>query len=209
MFKKSFVFAAVVAAFSATSLAAEVSIYGIIDSGIAVRHKAPSNGASKDTSVEMATGIMMGNRFGFRGKEQITDSLAVSFVLEGGYEGDTGNLFSYGGDRSRIFGRESQVSVHTPYGTLSFGRVGNLMSGNGTYGIWANNASPFGIGFLESGSQYTMQGYSRLDNAVTYKTPDFAGLTAIAQYSFANNGQENPDESVVRHSIIPSKRHSA
>lgn len=179
---------------SAACAAPAFEAYGVVDSGLVVRNAPNASGDSK-TNVSMGSGIMMGNRVGVRGREVISDDLAVSFVLEGGFDSDTGQLYSYGGDRSRIFGRETQISLETNWGTLSFGRVGNFFSGNGTYGIWAPNASPYSIGYLESGSQYTMFGYTRLDNSVTYKSPTFAGVTVMAQYSLQTNMQENAQES--------------
>lgn len=114
--------------------AASFEAYGVVNTGLVVRNAPDASGESK-TNLSMGSGIMMGNRVGVRGREMISDGLTVSFVLEGGFDSDTGQLYSYGGDRSRIFGREAQVSLETDWGTVSFGRVGNFFSGNGTYGI--------------------------------------------------------------------------
>lgn len=177
-----------------THAAPTFEAYGIIDTGLALRNGPDGNGGN-ETRFTMESGVMMGNRLGIRGRDTISGDLTVSFVLEGGFDTDTGQLYSYSGDRSRIFGRETQVSLETKFGTLTFGRVGNFFSGNGTYGIWAPNASPYSIGYLESGSQYTMFGYTRLDNSVTYKSPTFAGFNFLMQYSLQTNFQENDQES--------------
>ena len=58
--------------------ASQVEVYGVIDTGIAV---ARVNG---ETRVYEETGFMRPSRFGFKGKEDLGNGRAVSFVLEQG-----------------------------------------------------------------------------------------------------------------------------
>lgn len=59
--------------------ASQVEVYGVIDTGIAV---ARVNG---ETRVYEETGFMRPSRFGFKGKEDLGNGRAVSFVLEQGF----------------------------------------------------------------------------------------------------------------------------
>ena len=118
--------------------------------------------------------------------EDLGNGMKVGFVLENGFDADDGEL----GNDGRMFGREAQLFINGSFGELSFGRVGQLTSGNGTYGI-AGSMTPFGTswgGAIES--SYYMVGFQRFDNTVTYKSPTFAGVTVFAQYSFDGNTKD-------------------
>ena len=138
----------------------------------------------------MESGQMAGSRFGIKGTEEITDGLTVGFVLENGFNSDTGAL----SDKDRFFGRESQVFVKTALGTLSMGRVGTLVSDAGSFGL-TGSLSPFGTGWSDVGSQSLVFATtsSRRDNTVTYVSPTVAGVTVYAQYAMgdANENKSN------------------
>ena len=114
----------------------------------------------------------------------------MSFVLENGFNSDSGVL----GQGGRMFGREAQVKFHSPYGTLSFGRAGTLLSGAGTLDIFGMNADvlPGGWDGIFNIGNYQGNGM-RLDNMVTYQTPTAAGFTGYLQYSFANDTVDGDD----------------
>ncbi len=65
------------------------------------------------------------------------------------------------------------------------------------------NISPFGTtwGDFSANSANFMSGDGRMDNMITYKTPNFAGFNVYAQYSFDNNSaaDNNPDADVTAH----------
>ena len=180
--KKTLAAVAVLGAFAGSALAADVTVYGVVDLGLQYVH-ADSDKPNTDATDKftMASGMQSGSRFGLKGTEEIGDGLVVGFVLENGFDADTGSL----GNNSRLFGREANLFVRSDFGELSFGRVGQLTSGNGSYGI-TGNLSPFGTSWggvqAVEGSTF-MVGYSRTDNTITYKTPSFAGATVYAQYS--------------------------
>ena len=94
-----------------------------------------------------------------------------------------------------MFGREAQLKFHSPYGTLSFGRAGTLISGAGTLDIWGVNADvlPGGWDGIFNIGNYQGNGM-RLDNMVTYQTPTAAGFTGYLQYSFANDTVGGDDD---------------
>ena len=152
---------------------------------------------SEDT-FGMSTGVASGSRWGMKGTEDLGNGLTVGFVLENGFSSDTGSLTQGG----RMFGREAQLFIRSGFGELSMGRVGNLNSGNGTYGLTAA-ISPFGTtwGEYSAAPNNVMAGFDRYDNTTTYKSPNFAGFNVYLQYSMdtdstakndgAKHGEEN------------------
>ena len=143
----------------------------------------------------MDSGVLGGTKFGLKGTEDLGDGYSVSFQLENGFDSDTGAMNqSMTVDEkttNRMFGREARLSLNTPYGTASFGRMGALTSGAGTYDIFMAGADA-----LDGGnSSYIGTGYwfdrSRCDNMITLVTPEANGFTGYAQYSFADKGAEN------------------
>ena len=117
--------------------------------------------------------------------------MKVGFVLENGFAADTGALSTDG----KLFDREAQLNVSGAFGTVSMGRVGQLASANGSYGL-LGKASPFSSGWGDSvGMKYVMaDGLGRMDNTITYVSPNFSGFNVYAQYSFKNNTKEGGDE---------------
>ncbi len=75
----------------------------------------------------MKSGGQSGSRFGLKGSEDLGNGMKVGFVLENGFEADAGTM----AQGNRLFGRESQVNLSGSFGEISFGRVGQLTSGNG------------------------------------------------------------------------------
>ena len=119
----------------------------------------------------------------------IRDSLKVGFVLEHGFNSDTGA----NGDNDRFFNRESSLQlISDTYGTLAMGRMGSIVSDMGTFGFYAGAVNPFGTGWSAVGGQgigskLFATNDNRYDNTVTYKSPTFAGTTVYAQYSMKGN----------------------
>ncbi len=138
-------------------------------------------------SFTMNSGSLAGSRFGLTGKEDLGDGYSVEFKLENGFASDTGK-FSFD---DKIFGREARLSLNTPYGQLSFGRMGAITSGAGSYDIFqatgdaldGGNVTYIGTGYWFSRGRY--------DNMITYVTPEANGFTGYAQYSFQTSGSED------------------
>ena len=196
--KKQLLAVAVASAFASTAFAANVTVYGTVDTGL-VYNNTSFGGAMTDAKdsnkFSMDSGVLGGTKFGLKGSEDLGDGYSVSFQLENGFDSDTGamNQTMTVGEKktNRMFGREARLSLNTPYGTASFGRMGALTSGAGTYDIFMAGADA-----LDGGnSSYIATGYwfdrSRYDNMITLVTPEANGFTGYAQYSFADKGAEN------------------
>ena len=178
--KKTLAALAVLGAFAGTSLAADVTLYGVIDTGLNwTQSKDAKTGDKKDT-FEMKSGQNSGPRFGLKGTEQLGNGLVVGFNLENSFNSDDGAL----GQGGRLFGREAIVYVRGGFGEVAFGRTGSLDAGTGSYNLIGTKATPMGLGWADTGKEsYIFCEGARYDNTVTYKSPTFAGVTLYAQAS--------------------------
>lgn len=184
MFKKSLIAVAALSALAGSAMAADVQIYGRIDTGLRLTGTNYDQlDKSDSTKFEMASGNYTGSRVGIKGSEDLGNGMTVGFVLENGFDSDTGAQ-KYDG----LFGREAIVYLEGDFGKLAAGKAGIL---NGTAGSFAiGNFNPFGTGWGEVGSQSQLWGAgfeSRYSNMISYVTPEFAGVKVYAQYSFGGN----------------------
>ncbi|MDO5530566.1 porin [Sutterella sp.] len=188
--KKTLAALAVLGAFAGSAAAADVQIYGEIDTGLKYQYTETDTFTESGDDVntfEMANGINNGSRFGIKGTEDLGNGLKIGFKLENGFNSDDGTL----GYESRLFGREASVSLYSNYGTLSMGRMGGLGSSAGTYDI------VYAIGDAFDGGDEFAWGLahsSRYDNMITYQSPKFYGLQVTAQYSFKENSKSGDGE---------------
>ncbi|HIT97007.1 MAG TPA: porin [Candidatus Aphodousia faecavium] len=189
--KKTLAAVAVLGAFAGTALAADVTLYGKFDGGLNYTHQ-KVDGSNSTDSFEARSGQNSGSRFGLKGTEQISDGLTVGFQLESGFDLDNGKL----GQGGRIFGREARGYVKTDFGEIGFGRMGGLDSGLGSYDL-VGDASVFGTGWgsMTGTMSLFFKGKSdRYDNMISYKSPEFAGLTLVAQASLMRDTSDDGDE---------------
>lgn len=185
--KKSLAALAVLGAFAGTALAANVTLYGIVDEGLVYTHldKDVAGSDSTDT-LSLDSGVLSGSRWGIKGVEELTGSTKVGFQLESGFDAGSGESDNGG----RLFGRQSTLYVEGAYGHLAAGRAGSLVSGAGSYQIMGN-ATALGTSYstytAQAGTIFSLAG--RVDNAIFYKTPTFAGFQLSALYSFRKDNK--------------------
>ena len=180
--KKTLAALAVLGAFAGSAMAADVTLYGLVDYGFSYEH-VDGDTADKDAqdTFQMKSGQNSGSRFGLKGTEDLGNGLKVGFVLENGFTADDGKM----DNSDRLFGRESNLFVTGAFGTLSFGRVGQLASSNGSYGL-LGRVSPFSSGWGDSiGTKFvTANGWTRFDNTVTaLAPPTTSGIFSLSQPS--------------------------
>ena len=184
MFKKSLAALAVLGAAAGYASAADVTLFGVVDTGLIYTHQTFGDDSKADVNkFAMESGVSSASRFGLKGTEELGNGLKVGFMLENGFQSDSGALKS----EKRIFDREASVSVYSDFGTLSMGRMGGVGSGAGTYDLVLATADAF------DGGDNNVFGFAtsdRYDNMVTYQTPKFAGLQATVQYSFNEDSVE-------------------
>jgi len=186
--KKSLLAVAAIGAFaSAAQAQSSVTVYGIMDVGYsAVTNNTTTNGTEVKTKAS-STGAVSGqqsSRIGFRGVEDIGGGTSAVFTIEQGLnawsENQTASPFTsrvvFAGlsDKklgSAYFGRQYQ-SIHALVAASSAGgannTVGALYSGASSNGTMANSSTvrPYAV---------------YIDNAITYVSPNFAGVTLEVQ----------------------------
>lgn len=165
-----------------SAAAADMSIYGLIDTGLNyTRTDSDLKDADAESTFSQKSSQMIPSRWGMKGTENLGNGWHVAFNLEGQFSPDDGSMVG-----NRLFHRAAQVEVSGPYGKVVMGRSGMLRSGFGTTGIWAAKINPFSNswGNFIAGSKYVMPGdFKSADNTVTYVSPAWSGLQLHAQYS--------------------------
>ena len=180
--KKTLAALAVLGAFAGSAMAADVTLYGALDTGFEYKHT-KSTGEKAVDKFDMQTGWDTGNRWGLKGSEDLGNGYKVGFKLESGFNGDDGTM----GQGRRLFGREAGLTLSGPFGSVAFGRFGGISSSCGTYDM---------LGYVESfdggdGDVWGFAASDRYDNMVVYQTPRFAGLQLTAQYSFKTDSKDD------------------
>ena len=164
--------AAALLACSAAQAQTSVTLYGVADIGLEYLTKAEG---TKDNLVRMSSGNLSGSRWGLRGSEDLGGGLKSVFVLESGFQLDTG-------DNNRLFGRQAYLGLQTKAGTVTLGRQQNLLYD------FTVNYDPMGAATRYSLANMDGEMVSRADNAIKY-VGTFGGLTASALYSFGYGGE--------------------
>ena len=192
--KKTLAAVAVLGAFAGSALAADVQLYGIVDTGLRYTHfDADSAAAGYDAtdSFGIQSGNQSGSRFGFKGTEDLGNGLTVGFILENQFNSDDGSL----ADEDHFFRRESSLFLQGGFGKVAMGRMGSI---NGGTSSWAKYGvlSAFGTSWDYSAQVGSWAiGGGMWDNMIAYETPDFAGFKVFAQYGMGTNDAENESRS--------------
>lgn len=108
--KKTLAALAVLGAFAGSAMAADVTLYGALDTGFEYKHT-KSTGEKAVDKFDMQTGWDTGNRWGLKGSEDLGNGYKVSFKLESGFNGDDGTM----GQSGRLFGREAGLTLSGPF----------------------------------------------------------------------------------------------
>ncbi|WP_367187663.1 porin [Hydrogenophaga sp.] len=148
------------------SAQSSVTMYGVVD--VAVERVKGATSLTRVTS-----GQQQGSRWGLRGSEDLGGGLKALFVLETGFNADTGTL----GQGGRMFGRQSFVGLGGGWGAVRLGRqytpMDDIVSiiGTKTYDVLSV------VPIIGNGD------YNRVDNALTYVSPTVANTVFQLQYS--------------------------
>ncbi|HEX7748431.1 MAG TPA: porin [Bordetella sp.] len=184
--KKTLLAAALFAGFAGFAGAAQaetqVTLYGILDSGIQYTNvkASPAGGTSTNYSaVGLANGVQSGNRWGMKGTEDIGGGTSVVFQLESGFNLDQGTS----NQGSRLFGRRAFLGMqNASWGMFRVGRGPTIA----TDMFQGAPSDPMGYAFgpLNFGTVATSVNTYRTDNEIGYMSPVFAGFQVGAGYSF-------------------------
>ena len=145
--KKTLAAVAVLGAFAGSAIAADVTLYGVVDMGLNYSHVDMDGAADDLDSFTMESGQQSGSRWGLKGTEDLGNGLTVGFVLENGFTADDG---ADGGDA--MFDRESMLFLEGGFGKLAFGRIGSFNQGQGSFSK-IGMLTPFGTSFGDYAAQ--------------------------------------------------------
>ena len=168
-----------------------VTIYGVADAYFGfVNGKTAGDG---DTKAVVGSGLLSGSRLGFKGSEDLGNGLKAEFVLEQGFNIDDGSSSS-----SRAFHRQAYVALNSSMGKLGIGRqyapgyfaTADYEATGGAIiapqAVLAGPSVPLGTptAQIQPGST------QRIDNSLSYKSPNFGGLTVSGIWGV---GTEDPE----------------
>jgi predicted porin len=151
-----------------------VTLYGLIDTGLLY-----INNSGGKSQFSVASGNLQANRWGLRGAEDLGNGLKAVFTLESGFSSTTGKL----GQGGLGFGRQAFVGISsTRLGTLTAGRQYDSLVDYLAPLVQANQiATGYGA---HPGDLDNMANDNRVNNALKYTSPDFAGFSFGGTYSF-------------------------
>ncbi len=188
------------AAFAQTN----VTIYGIVDYGYSYRFDGrgldsltnKGSVGGPNSSSRLDSGLQSGNRLGFKGTEDLGNGLKAVFLLEQGFNMDTGTQAG-GGDQ--MFNRQAYAGLSGNFGTAVGGRLYTPFYtmmlqydpfANGTMGqytnVWTPAATAGGLGGLTNPF--------RVDNAIAYISPSFGGFTVTGAFSNNAGGDDSTQQ---------------
>lgn len=111
--------AATLALLSGATLAQNVTIFGIVDTGIQYQ---TNTGGSNSSRTSMNTSNLRQSVWGIRGTEDLGGGLKAFFNLESHIAMDTGALFGDGQGESPLFRRQANVGLSGDWGSVTLGR---------------------------------------------------------------------------------------
>ena len=194
--KKSLIALAVLAASGAAMAQSSVTLYGVADAAVTY-----VNGLDNWTGLN--SGANKTSRLGFRGVEDLGGGLKANFVLEGGFNLDTGDGKSGGATDSGFqFKRQSTVGLAGNFGEVRLGReltaAYNATARYDVFGsvgiahsqLWDDGQN---LNTKTFADPYHYMPNSRVSNAITYVSPNFSGFKAAVNYGFGEIAGENRD----------------
>jgi len=142
-----------------------ITLYGVVDMAL-VREAGGKHGSL----TKLTSGVPMGSRIGIMGSELLGNGLKAVFVLENGFQADTGEV----GQGGLLFGRQAYVGLQGRFGSMLVGRQYTPHYQSVVI------ADPFGSGYVaDSKNLFATSGnaFSRMDNTVKYISPAMGGIS--------------------------------
>ena len=167
-----------------------VTIYGILDTGIAYENRAatPAGSASKTgRKLQLSAGSVTGPRLGFKGSEDLGGGLIAIFQLETGFGVDTGALSGQDRTGTNLFRRQSLIGLSGDFGTIKLGRQTDVLFDTCRW----NACGSFGALVGSVGHYMDRTEGTRTNNSIRYDSVNLAGFTASAIYGFGETAGSN------------------
>lgn len=171
--KKSLIAIAVLAASGASFAQSSVTLYGIADAWFG----SVKAGDVRNTVVE--SGGIAQSRFGFKGSEDLGGGLKANFLLEQGFNIDSGSTTS-----GQAFSRQSYVGLSGGFGEVKLGKMWTAYDDiAGDYKTVFNSDALSPINVWASYTDYA----ANPNNGVYYATPAMGGFSAAVSYALGED----------------------
>lgn len=167
--------------------AANVDIYGRVDAGLRYTNYHDSG---KDDQFGMQAGNRAHNRIGLNIVEDLGDGMKAKVYLENGFTIDDGAMDTEG----QLFNRRSILALQGGWGEIGMGRMGTVQSTVAPYSMGIIKWDPFATSYSQASIGSTFANTSRVNNAVTWMSPNWSGWKVGATYSFGDSSDENGED---------------
>lgn len=173
------------AAAAGTAQAADIQMYGRVDSGLKYTHTK----ATGEDKVEMRNNRST-PRVGFNIVEDLGNGVKVKAYLENGFKLDDGTL----GTANTLFDRRSILAVQGAWGEIGMGRMGNVQSTVSPYSMGLIKYDPFGTSYGQASIGTAFANTSRTNNAIAWISPKLNGWKVGVTYSLGDKSDEKKNE---------------
>jgi predicted porin len=156
-----------------------VTLYGTVDASL--QYISNANAAGQDLNVGYADSAISSSVWGLRGNEDLGGGMKASFHAESDLQSNNGGL-----NHNGLFRRAANVGLGGNYGQLDLGLKANplMVAHNALMPVAGNSVAASAAYAVDYKDDYTK-------NAITYTSPNLAGLIAQAQVGLGNTVGEN------------------
>lgn len=177
--KKSLIALAVLAAAGAASAQSSVSLYGLVDAYVG-NVKDTITGVRPKSQTVVDTNGLNNSRWGLKGSEDLGNGLKANFVLEAGFETDTGAAGSLGS----TFQRKSTVGLSGAFGSVELGRNYTAYD---TLRAVTNNTADTNVAVTTDVWKNGIGYSNRASNSVRFDSAVYGGVSGSISYGFGEN----------------------
>ncbi len=187
MKKSLFALAALGVFASAAQAESSVTLFGLIDTGLNYVSNVQTADGSGKSKAAFAGASMQGSSWGLRGAQNLNNGLTAVFVLESGFDANTGEQLQ----NKKIFGRQAFVGLTGNFGTVTIGRQYDSIADFVSPLTAAGLASPWtkaglvgggGAHAAHPGDIDNFNNSRRMDKSIKYTSHSYEGLSFGGTY---------------------------
>ena len=173
-----------------------VTLYGLVDAYVGQTSRQVDSTIVASRVAKLKQNVVNGSgqnnsRWGMRGTEDLGGGMKGLFVLEGGFQPDTGAFATISNQGGGLFGRQAWVGLSSGFGTVGLGRQYPAYDDlrGATNMIYDSNFATTGTVWGTGLQDYQ----NRSSNSIKYISPDFAGFSGAVTYGFGENKTQTTD----------------
>lgn len=183
--KKSLIALAVLAAAGAASAQSSVSLYGLVDAYVG-NVKDTITGVRPKSQTVVDTNGLNNSRWGLKGSEDLGNGLKANFVLEAGFETDTGAA----GPLGSTFQRKSTVGLSGAFGAVELGRNYTAYD---TLRALTNNTADTNVAVTTDVWKNGIGYANRASSSIRFDSAVYGGVSGSVSYGFGENKAAGKD----------------